>query len=103
MTPVPMIRLSVEGMSYQVVHAFAAHSEECEKAIKAAVAEELKDFDFAAVIKEELHRQLRDAVKKAVANAAASIVYQSPIRNMIEDIARKKVHAAVAKSLEDES
>lgn len=102
MTPIPTIKLSVEGMSYQVVHAFSAHSEECEKAIGAAVAEELKGFDFAAIIKEELHRQLREAVKKAVASAAASIAYQSPIRNMIEDLARKKVHAAVEKSLEDE-
>jgi hypothetical protein len=101
MTPALMLRLNIESMRYQVVHAFMDHSTEIEEEISKALDAPLKDFDFVAVVKAEADRALREAVKSAVVHAVASLTYEEPIASMIKDGARAKVKQAVMDALKE--
>lgn len=95
----PMIRLEVEGMRYSVIHAFTMHSVEIQQALDKALEKALSDFDFAAVVKAEADRVLRESVVKAVASVASSLMWSEPIASIIRDGAAQKVREAIEKSL----
>lgn len=99
MTPGVMIRLDVEAMRYQVVHAFADRHEEMAAEIGRQIETALKDFDFEKVVREEVARVILETTKRAVADACSRIMYESPVRDIIRDGAATKVRQAVEESL----
>jgi hypothetical protein len=101
MLPGMMLRLDIEGMRYQVVHAFMDKSVEVEEEISRALDAALKDFDFMAIVKAEADRALRDAVKAAVVAACSGLLREEPIASLIRSGARAKVRAAIEEALKD--
>ena len=94
-----MLRLTVENMRYQILHAFSSKSVEVEEEISKALDAVIKDFDFAAIVKAEANAAMRDAIKAAVGSACRAIMYEEPIASLIKDGARAKVRAAIEESL----
>jgi hypothetical protein len=101
--PNVMLRLDVEAMRYQIIHAFMSHSQEVQDEIGKQVDSALKDFDFAAVVKSEVDRVLREAVKSALAYACSRLMYENPIHEMIQRGAAEKVREAIENLLKKES
>lgn len=99
MPPAIMLRLDVEAMRYQVVHAFADHSVEIQEAIGAEVEQALKSLDFSALVREVAQRELRKAVSDAVAHAASSICWDREVSAILKAGAAKKVRQAIVESL----
>jgi hypothetical protein len=101
MLEIPQIHLSIERMRYEVVHAFAAHSEELKEEIDRAITAAIKDFDFMAIVKQEAEQVLREAVKRNIAQAASAILWEEPICGLIKAGAANKVKQAIEQSLAD--
>ena len=97
MTPV-LIRLDVEAMKYQVVHAFAQRSQEIQHEIETGITAALKDFDFVAVVREEIARCLRKSVADAVANACVKIAYDPEVSALLTRGAAAKVRDIIRAS-----
>jgi hypothetical protein len=98
MAPV-ILRLDVEAMKYQVIHAFASHSREIEGEIEKAVGAAMKDFDFVAIVREEAQKCLAKAARDAVASAASAIMWEKPVRDLIASGASRLVYDAIKQSL----
>lgn len=101
MYPAIALKLEVEAMRYQVQHAFMSHSKEVEEQIGLALDKALKDFDFIAVVKEEAGRIITKAVKDAIASASSDLMWQEPIRDMIQAGASRKVREAIEQILSE--
>jgi hypothetical protein len=96
-----MLRLNVDSMRYQVVHAFASHSAEIEQEIDNALIAAMHDFDFAAIVRAEADKALREAVKAAIVSACSGLMLEPQIASLIRDGARSKVKAAITEALKD--
>ena len=94
-----MIRLDVEAMKYQVVHAFAQRSEELQREISTAIDAAFEGFDFNIIVKQCVEEELRKAVKQSVANACSAILWESPLKDIIRNGAAAKVREAIGASL----
>ncbi len=74
----PIIRLEVEGMKYQILHAFTQHNDEIEKVVADALAQVLKNFDFSDLIRKEVSRLLGECVRKGISEAVAQSLAEVP-------------------------
>ena len=99
MYPDIMLRLTVENMRYQILHAFSSKSVEVEEEISKALDAVIKDFDFAAIVKAEANAAMRDAIKAAVVSACSSLMREEPIASMIKASARSKVRQAIEEAI----
>lgn len=99
MSTVPTVRLTLEGLRYQVLHVLGQHHEEIEKNVEEIITQELNKFDFSAIVREEFKSCLQDALKKAIANAVGRLMYEAPIYKIIADGAAQKVRQAIEESL----
>ena len=62
----PIIRLELENLRYQVVHALAAHHREIETQTNEMLAKAIESFDFKAVVLAEANKVITATVEKAV-------------------------------------
>lgn len=95
LSPNVMIRLDVEAIRYQVIHAFSTHSKEVEGEIDRAVVAAIKEFDFTAIVKQETEAVLRQSIKSAISCMVAETLSQDPLRDLIKTGAAKKVREAI--------
>jgi len=96
----PILRLELEGMRYQVVHALSIHQEEIQAAVDAAVKAAIESLDFATIVRAEVDRALKDAVKGAIAHGASKVLWDPEIAKIIDQFAKRKVDEAIRNALE---
>jgi len=63
MYDLPKIRIEVENMRYQIIHAFASHNDEIEKAVETELIKVIQDYDFAGEINQIAREVITQAVK----------------------------------------
>lgn len=66
MDGMPTLRVTLEGMRYEVIHAFAAKQVEIREALEAELDRAIREFDWADVVQREANEALRRAVKRSV-------------------------------------
>lgn len=77
-TTIPIVRVELDSMRYQVIHAFSDHTEEMKRAVEEAVNRAVEDYN----IEDEayrcalniLDRIVKDAVKHALADVVAASI-----------------------------
>ena len=87
------VRLSIEGMRHEIVHAFAAHNAEIEKGVAAEVARVVKNFDFRAEVAKAATEALQRSVREACERFFSP--YDSTGRKLVQDLATKALRAGL--------
>lgn len=88
--PFPMIRLEVEGMRHQIVHAFSQHCETMKQQVEEATKAAIDQFDFPSEVARIADGLLRDAIRSALKDAFNKLSWNEAMR------------AALVKTLLDE-
>ena len=81
-----MIRLDIEGMKYQVVHALSQNNKEIEKAVSAQLETAIQNFDFEAVITVEIQHVLPGMIKRAVQDSLQKVMMSEKVRNQFDSM-----------------
>ena len=87
------VRLSIEGMRHQIVHAFASHNAEIETVVAAEVARVIKEFDFRAEVAAATTEALRRGVREACDRFFNP--YDSTGRKLVNDLANKAIRSGL--------
>ena len=63
MLEMPRIRIEVERMKYQVIHAFADHTEEIKAAVEAGLVQAIATYPFEEEIRKASEQVITEAIK----------------------------------------
>lgn len=66
LAPSAVLRLEVESMRHQIVHAVMLHQDDLEAEINRCVTETIEDFDFETVIQQLTIDTLKSSIKAAI-------------------------------------
>lgn len=66
MTPFPAIRVTLEGMRHEMLHAFGAHQREVEQVLSEETKKLIEGFDFAAAVRSTMEPILKEAIRDAL-------------------------------------
>jgi hypothetical protein len=83
MYDMPKVRIDVEAMRYQIIHAFSQHNDEIEKALDQELVAQLKAFDFKAAVRQEIGQVLQGAISTAIRNFFS---YGNPGEKVISEV-----------------
>jgi hypothetical protein len=89
--PIPLLRIEVEGVKHQILHAFQDYNDEAERIIKA----ELEKVDIPGIITAEVRQAIPFMIQQAVTRAVESIGRE------LESIARADLSPIVTAAFQD--
>lgn len=87
----PLVRLDIEGLRYQVLHAIAMHHKEVEEAVDAEMKRIIETFDFQDMIRKAVNQALQQHIESAIKNAMYELFSVRSGPNEIRDMLRKVV------------
>lgn len=96
----PLLRLELEGMRYQVMHALAVHQKEIEESVEAVLKREIEAFDFEAIIRCEVQRAFSKALTDAIQHHVWETLMEPEIQERIRSGTARNVADAVRKAME---
>lgn len=62
----PTIRLEVERMKYQVIHALSLHNDEIEQAVETELSRAIKNYPFAQQVESIAYVVITDAIRQSM-------------------------------------
>ncbi len=62
----PRVRIELEGMKHQILHAFASHNDEVERAIEQQLTTVIEHFPFEQTVKDLSREVISSAIKEAL-------------------------------------
>jgi hypothetical protein len=74
------VRLTVESLRHQIVHAMTGIEGEITAEVERQLDAEMKVFDFAALVKDTLRRELHDTVRRHIEAAFSKLRFDSAVR-----------------------
>ena len=77
------VRLALDGMRHQIVHAFANHVEELKLVAAKAVADALTEAEFSREVKEHALRILTERIKELVHDEVNQAVYSPEVQDAV--------------------
>lgn len=90
MTEMPVIRVELEGMRYQVLHALQSHNQQIEELVTAQLDKVIAEFDYASVVREVAARAITNAINKAVTTYFESGNGWKEITQVVQDTLDKR-------------
>lgn len=93
----PTIRVELEGVRYQVLHALHTHNTEIEELVKKELTKAIDTFDYAAAVK----TSVKEAVDGAVKDAVKSFFYHGGGRATIESAVKESLTSILNKEGKD--
>lgn len=66
MYDLPRIRIELDGMKYQIIHAFQSHNQEIEDAVERNLQSAIDNFPFEGTIQELSREIIAGAIKEAL-------------------------------------
>lgn len=63
MNDMPIIKLEIQGMKYQISHALRTHNDEISKYVESAIDDMVKNFDYKALVKHEVSKAIEESIK----------------------------------------
>ena len=66
MYELPKIRIEVENMKYQIIHAFAAHNDEIEKAVNEELTKAVQNYPFSEKISQVVNSVIADVITETI-------------------------------------
>lgn len=80
----PIIRLELEEMRHQVVHALMTHHTEMERLVDDALVEVIRSYDFRSEVLRHAQLELRVKLKQRVAESIARILVNDKVERAID-------------------
>lgn len=78
-----IVRLDVEGMKHQILHAFSERALELTDLIDVELTKAIENFDFGAEIRKTVYEELPKLVDEAVQSAMRRAIYASEVQETI--------------------
>lgn len=66
MFELPKIRIEVENMKYQIIHAFSTHNDEIEKAVEEQLTKAIAEYPFESEINKVAVGVITDVIKDSL-------------------------------------
>ena len=66
MMQLPRIRIEVENMKYQIIHAFSSHNDEIERAVDEELTKAIQNYPFDVQIAKLANEVITEAIKSAL-------------------------------------
>lgn len=86
----PQIRLTLDHMRQEIVHAFTTRSADLQKEIDTAVDEAIKTFNFKAAVEQMAAGILQDTIREALTRAIGCLRWDEALRTaLVEHIVRE--------------
>lgn len=86
MTPPVMIRLEIDQMKYQIMHAFTLHQTEIAAQVQAALDKPLgENLDIEALVTKVVQDELPKVVSYHVQRAISKLLYDADITRAVEE------------------
>ena len=63
---IPTIRIEVERMKYQIIHAFAQHNDELEKMVETELTKVFANYPFEETIRHEAYGVITQAIERSM-------------------------------------
>ncbi len=79
----PMLRLDLEGLRYQVVHALAAHNDEIEKAVDFQLKQIIESADLRAMVQDSIRIALKESIDRAIKSAVWELFQATDIKDTL--------------------
>ncbi len=89
MSALPIIRLELEGLRHQVVHALGIHNREVEESVAAVVGKAVEAFDFETTVRREVQTQLAEHIKRSVSVAMIELFSSRDVKAAIKEAVAK--------------
>lgn len=83
------VRLTVEAMRHEIIHAFSAHSDEVIEAVEAETKRALESFDFRAHVGQFLFREIDSVIEQCVKQALRNPEVMQKLENLVVEGVRK--------------
>lgn len=64
--PLPMVRLTIEAMQYEIVKALEVHADEMRDTIEEVVADVVKNFDYRYEVGRLAQAAINEAIKREI-------------------------------------
>lgn len=92
-----IVRLTVEGMQYQIATALTNYSHKIDEAIKDEVERVVKDFNFEAEIRADIQKILPRVLQDAIEQASKSAIENYDLWKKMKDVVLKTIMEELAK------
>lgn len=93
----PVIKLEIQDMKYQVLHALHQHHSETETHVNEALERSLKNFDYERVVEDAVKSQLEKAITSAVSHTITQIFWDETVRDAMYEAVKKILLLGVVK------
>lgn len=90
------IRLTVEGMRHQVVHAFARHQSEMQEIVEERLAFALDNWRIDDQIDAEIRSVLNETVSRIIEQEVRRVLVHGDVRNALEIAVEDSFRTALA-------
>lgn len=93
MYDIPKIRIEVENMKYQIIHAFSAHNDEIQQAVENELSRAIAEYPFA----DKIRAEARDVISQAIERSMKEFFVYGDGYKVIDSIVRENLKASVEK------
>lgn len=87
----PIIRLSLEQMRYEIVHAFSKYNDELEVKVDKAVQEAIKNFDFDREVSRISMSLMNDMINQSLKRAFERLKWDEAMTKALTEILLKEL------------
>lgn len=86
-----LIRVDVEAMRYQVVHAFNQHMLELSGMLDTGIKKAIEQFDWDGEVAKAAQEALREGVRHSIEDAVRQVMYSTEMKREIKALAHTTV------------
>lgn len=94
MLELPKIRIEVEGMKYQIIHAFGSHNDEIEKYVADELNKVLETYPFA----EEVAKVSKQVLTEAIKHSVQEFLLYGEGRKVLDEVVADLLKSVIQKS-----
>lgn len=89
MFDLPRIKIEIENMRYQIVHAFSTHNDEIEKAVDEEIRKVIENYPFSEVVSklasEVLEKSIKHSLEEFLLYGEGSKVLKESVDKLLAD------------------
>lgn len=87
----PLVKITLQGMEHSIIHAMTEHFASMDDACKKAIEQAVKDFDYAAEVRQAAYALVKDAIRTALEKELRYGASYDAITNVAGEMIRRQL------------
>lgn len=87
----PRVRVTLDTMRHDIIHAFNAHAEDLKKQVEAAVSNEINNFNMDEEVHKIASTVLKEVVKNVLTSTLSELAYNRELRREMSKIVAQQL------------